>query len=279
MRSLDFLRVWHRSFALHLEFAVEGGDDINSAGLDPETVGNDTLCQLGHWISTKRNVLSASPAFAELVRAHKEFHRAAGQLVIFCQAGDLVSARGPCFGEFQAASAAVGAAIGAVEEEGHAGLDGAAPSCEYGDENSLWNESLRIGVPAIDEQQKAIAHLADRMLRSPEMRLASEAGLDLLTAFQRLVRLRFDTEKLLVGRLSLPDAVREARLVAREEILEKIAAIFYEMCTDNGPRCVFEIEHEIRTIVVDRIIDLDMSLNSAPPSSGELAPSSRSRDA
>jgi hypothetical protein len=60
--------------------------------LDPAVIESDG-CPLGQWLRAEGKVLSADPGYAELVRMHAEFHRAAATVVRQVQGGRAEEAR------------------------------------------------------------------------------------------------------------------------------------------------------------------------------------------
>jgi hypothetical protein len=62
------------------------------SSIDPTVLEKNDQCLLGKWLEDEADRLSAFPDFAELVREHSAFHRAAADVVRKADRGEDVSA-------------------------------------------------------------------------------------------------------------------------------------------------------------------------------------------
>lgn len=260
MFTLDYLKIWHRTFALHLELAIEGFEDLS---LNPESVGNDAICELGKWIVSEQSQLANIPSFAKLITAHKEFHIAAKNVVASHLLGNMDAARGADIERLRVASSSVQSAIELLERElqGTKTFPCANPYLPAsGTSSSLWDDSLIIGVPVIDEQHRAMAFLADKALRQSSASLSSEAGVDFLTKMTRLLTLHFDTEEWLMNRIPLPESDREAHFAMHTSILEQVTSLSYDLSQGIKIATIFDVAPLFRSILIDHVVGFDHGL-------------------
>jgi hemerythrin len=260
MLTLDYLKTWHRTFALHLELAVEGFESLSCSADD---VGDETLCALGKWISAEKHKLADFPSFARLTSTHKEFHAAAKSIVVSHQSGDMNSVRGIDTEHLREASSAVHSAIELLEQDllNTELLSSASPYRPVSSTpTSLWDDSLKIGVPVIDAQHRELAHLADRVLQQSHISLSSESGVDFLTNMTRLLSLHFDTEELLMRRISFPEAEREAHFAMHTHILEQITSLSFDMTQGTKSANISDVALLLRAILIDHVVTFDRSL-------------------
>jgi len=86
----------HIIWQLRLKRLVDGMSD---EALDPVSVANHEICDLGKWIHDAGSQLADAPAFNDLVIAHTRFHQAAAEVVKHVQAGEIGQAKGILSGE------------------------------------------------------------------------------------------------------------------------------------------------------------------------------------
>lgn len=249
MSNLDFLSVWHRTVALHLQSVLDGVEELR---LEPVEIGDPGRCELGQWLAAQGASLARMPAYDELLVRHRHYHQVARRLVGAPRTG---LARGLNLGalaELQAASEAVTLAIDRLIEQLQFGAEAfrARPT-------DFWDDSLRIGIDLIDEQHKAIAELGARVARAPEMSLSSESGVDFLGSFYKLIAFHFETEEQLMARICAPGDWQRAHIREHSALLETIVSYSYEQTLGTGPARIAEIVQDLQRIIVDHVIDFD----------------------
>jgi len=77
VNSSDTLIV-HLAWKHRLRGYLEG---VSGETLDPEVVAREDCCELGHWIASRCDALSAVPEFIQMREQHAAFHRCAGNIV------------------------------------------------------------------------------------------------------------------------------------------------------------------------------------------------------
>jgi hemerythrin-like metal-binding protein len=259
MNSLNFLKVWHQSFALHIEYAIDG---IEVVTLNPAVVGDEHACQLGAWLNAKKPELEGKPEFNEIIRAHKDFHVVAGLLIVFHGLGDIFAVQHLVL-SLKKASASVCAAVNELENcfrnsPRASGLDSRWPKIT--DSVSAWDDSLKLGIAAIDGQHEEIAKLADVLLQNPTHQLSSELGANFLGDLQKLLALHFDTEELLMVRTNHSAVEFEKHKTAHQAILEKMAELNFELAFSKIDMSFRELYALIEDMVVDHVVDFDLTL-------------------
>lgn len=256
MIDLDIAAAWHRMFALHLELVLDG---IETAGCDLDVVCDDSRCELGLWLAQALPEVRQLSGYLPLVACHRQFHQTACGMMRQFAAGDGAGAQQLRGGDFRAASAAVLAAIAALARECRV-LPGAARGGELQPE-SLWDDALLIGVPAIDDQHKALAGLVARLRNRPDDDVHSEAVTDVLTGVGHLIALHFHTEEILIRRCGLPKAEVDAHVAAHNGMLEQITRINLAALDGRDLRAA-EIFETLKTWVIDHVVMHDINLKS-----------------
>lgn len=130
-------------------------------------------------------------------------------------------------------------------------------------EDSLWDASLITGIPVIDEQHQALAACADKILKSHDVPLNSETGVDFLTEMTRLLLAHFSTEESILDASSLPRHARDAHIEAHTNIIEAVTSLNCSFSTDAATVMVSEIAPLIRSMVIDHVIEYDLALHAA----------------
>lgn len=104
----------HTFWKVTLRWLVNG-----QKSLDVGKLGDHGACELGAWIVAERERLSRYAAYAELVTAHAEFHRCAGDVARLVGLGETEAAQALLAdtGAFTVASARTVAALRALERE------------------------------------------------------------------------------------------------------------------------------------------------------------------
>lgn len=254
MSDLHSLSVWHHSFARHVEFAVEG---IEELALDEAQVSDARACQMGKWLAANAQKFSDVSALADLYKAHDEFHRAAGRVVHSHRLGLTSAQQESELANLRTASAAVQKAIddlGAATQVDSMLVVGAPAQVSY------WDQSLATGIPLIDEQHQAIAELGAKLLACPDLALSTDSASATLSSFYRLLALHYDTEELQMKRLQLPSAKLDAHVKAHSDLLGALTDIFVQQVDGQSPERVSDIAPLLQKIMIDHVVEYDLDL-------------------
>lgn len=87
----------------------------------------------------------------------------------------------------------------------------------------VWNDSLVIGVPVIDEQHALLCSLANRLLDHPEARAQHEFVVDIITELGKFLILHFKTEEMMMRQLGVPADEYEHHVRAHNQIIDEYA--------------------------------------------------------
>ncbi len=89
----------------------------------------------------------------------------------------------------------------------------------------IWNDSLAIGLPAIDEQHILLCSLANRLLDHPEALARDELVVDILTDLGKFLILHFQTEEAMMRQLGMPQDEYEHHVHAHNLIIDEYAEL------------------------------------------------------
>lgn len=269
MLEIELARTWHKVFALHLEYAVEG---IETLDADPARIRDDCACSLGRWMAEWRPRLSAMPAFRLLDERHRAFHLIAGDLAAQHLAGLLCCERQgelDCeLARLRAASADVFASLEALGQE-LANADDIASHASPAF-SPLWDDALLLDIPVIDAQHRAIAELGDRLQGIGNAAVDAAANIAsnspevsaLLDEFARVVAVHFETEELLMRRAALPADEVQHHCAAHARIVDEIAQLRRDV--DAGVIVSVAVVAEwLRQWIIDHLLLEDMALRDA----------------
>jgi hemerythrin-like metal-binding protein len=260
MQNLNFLKIWHRTFALHIEYVIEGVEETTFL---PSEVGDATNCQFGKWAISATQELSNNSKFEELLAVHAQFHRVAGQLLRLHVDGKHLAAQA-LIGDLNYSSESIAARVDELEESlylSHADFDPNAGRFKSQVAESSWDDSLLVGIPVLDEQHKGIAKLADEFLASPTHRLSSERGREILNNIHSLVSLHFDTEELYMARSDMSEDGINAHKADHDEILNSLVSLTYDLALSKVSMSFGEVFSLLQKLFFDHVIDFDMNLS------------------
>ncbi len=263
MTNLAFLKTWHQVFFSHLEYVVDGFEDLD---LDPVVVADETACRFGQWLIAFQPDASTVNCVVELTRAHKNFHSLAGQVVQHYMASDLAASKS-LIDPLREASLAVSKMVDSLENhllESNPAFDPSA--ARFAPEKKLttiWDDALLLGIPVIDQQHQEIAKLVDKFLAGPDEALTSEAGSEFLADFQRLLALHFTTEEVMMGRsASLNSGSVVEHKGEHTAILDQFANLIFDLAISKKDIHFSEILPMVETAVIDHIINFDLALKN-----------------
>lgn len=194
-RQLEFAKIWHRVFSSNLLYVVQSIQDDSS--IDPDRVGDHTACMLGKWILAQPPEIQAMDAYRQLVEVHRLYHGVARQTTNAYLYGEEALVEELVQGDFKRYSEGVIEAISALavalSEAGIFAPRFAAPHPES--RPGLWNESLEIGIPAIDQRHQAIASLIDELGASQDLVCSPGEDIHFLEALTSLIRNDIELEQ------------------------------------------------------------------------------------
>ena len=263
MTNLAFLKTWHQMFFSHLEYVVEGFEDLD---LDPVAVADDTACRFGQWLKAFQPDASMVVLVDALTQAHKNFHALAGQVIQQHKIGNLAASK-RLIDSLREASAAVARLVDSLEnhlsESNPAFNPSAARFSPEKKQSTIWDDALLLGIPLIDQQHREIAKLVDALLAEPDEKLSSEAGSTFLGEFQRLLALHFTTEEVMMGRRTdLNSGDVAGHKSEHTAILTNFANLIFEVALSKKDIRFSEILPMVEAAVVDHIINFDLALKS-----------------
>jgi len=196
MIDYDIAKTWHKIFAERLELVAEG---LIDEVLSPQQISDDSACKLGKWLYGAGKRFAELPAYAELLKVHQRFHDTACGYVNLMQGDSPEHLKQAIEADFKSTSGFVVTAIErlqlAVESEHQP--TGYKP--QFPDpaalHPALWDESLTLGLPAIDEQHKAIAAICEKLMKNPDESAHSEYSVDCLIDLGKILALHFEVEE------------------------------------------------------------------------------------
>lgn len=246
MMDIEHFKTWHKIVATHLEFIADG---IETVQMDAATVRDDGQCMLGQWLRERAGSHERQPEFRELQQRHREFHAVAAAIVEARAAGsrEIPTAR------IRDASASM---LRALDDFAATCRPIAGSNFRQQPSSPVWNDSLRVGVPAIDQQHQAIAELLQVLLADPAALASSEAVNDKLGELGRIATLHFDTEEMLLKRLGVEEKALAAHIEEHTRILEGIAQLHLDIMAGKH-LTIDRIVTQLRSWIVVHILLFD----------------------
>ncbi|MCX7150021.1 MAG: hypothetical protein NTY05_11535 [Rhodocyclales bacterium] len=257
MIDFDIARAWHKIFALHIEFVIDG---IEKTNLNPQLVCDDMVCHLGRWIFGPGERYAHRAEYADLLEAHIRFHYAASAVLEARQAGITESQ----LDSFRAASDAVLATIDALASTAGARPPSArretAARKQKRDHKPSRQESMQIGIKLIDEQHSELLKWIEKLNGQPTAEITSKSVADSISAVQRLETLHFETEEIFMQRIGLPPEQMAEHVAAHGRLLDQLAQV--ELDARNGIcNTAAEAHRAIKDQVLCHIVQYDVPLS------------------
>jgi hemerythrin-like metal-binding protein len=274
MIGFNVARAWHEIYALRLQLFIDGVGDCRR---DADAVRDDTACELGKWIHVAAvHQLGDTPRYRTLREVHRRFHECAGDMVGTFNTGNTDAARRIAASEFIAASAAVLAALDDVESDYRA-LHPPAPAfvvppraaagrsgLAWFSDRQPWKESLRIGLPVIDEQHRVLTELVDKLMAMPAAKVNSERASDVFSKIGRLLESHFETEESLMKHHGVPADWFEAHRQEHTRILSECADIDLQVMAGRI-LTVTDIFPLLREMIIDHGVQYDLDIRKYLP--------------
>jgi hemerythrin-like metal-binding protein len=255
--DFEIARAWHKLFALHVEFVIEG---IEKTSLDPQTVRDDAVCDLGKWIFGSGARYARTPEYADLVETHIRFHFAAGAILNDHLAGNTASQSAKFCAASEAFLAAIDALVSGAVTDQESGEMAAVAKKMGNSGEPVWKESMRIGMKLIDEQHEALLRWIEKLNVQPMAAIASRNFVDSLSAVKRLEMLHFETEEMFMQRIGFrPDQLVE-HVDDHGRLLAQLVKVEFDV--NSGVRkAAAEAYRTIKGEVLRHIAKYDMSLS------------------
>jgi hemerythrin len=125
--------------------------------------------------------------------------------------------------------------------------------------DSIWQESMRLGISLLDRQRQDIAGLIEEIDRRPEDHITSEYFLGKFSMLQVVISEYFVREEELIRELAMPPRLRTAHEAKHSAILEIFNNVYFDSL--NGkPRNAHEIYQVIRLELARHFADDDCEL-------------------
>lgn len=135
----------------------------------------------------------------------------------------------------------------------------------------VWNASLAIGIPAIDEQHALLCRLANRLLDHPDAPAHDEQVVDVLTDLGRFLMLHFQTEEEYMRRLGMPADEIASHHQAHNQIIDQYADLNLA-ATQGKSHTATEIFRLVRRWVSDHLDLDDLKIRDYVPGAGARQP-------
>ena len=265
MIDFDIAKTWHKIFAEKLEFVA--------AGLIEQTpvlanVCDDTACKLGEWLYGPGKRLEKLPAYSRLMKSHERFHDIACHYLNTSLGKTSDQLKLDAEVDFKEASADVQAAI----EQLSAAFENSQGQVVYASQYAaptepdqiVWDGSLAIGLPAIDDHHQALVGILSKLMRNPHASLHDESVVDNLTEITRILGLHFTVEEAHMRKLGVPEDEYSEHLRKHVEILDQCANLNLTSFNSRDMK-VRDIAEQIRTWAIDHVIEYDFNIKNYLP--------------
>lgn len=123
----------------------------------------------------------------------------------------------------------------------------------------VWDDSLKLGDPVVDEQHAALFSISNRLLDHPGATTQAEVIVDILSEIGKFLILHFETEEALMRKNGMPSEQFEQHCDAHRRIIEQYAELNLA-ATYGKHRSSREVFGLIREWLVDHLHDYDLDL-------------------
>lgn len=128
----------------------------------------------------------------------------------------------------------------------------------------VWQDSLTIGMPVIDEQHILLFQLANRLLDRPDALIHDELVVDILTDLGKFLILHFQTEEAMMRKLGMPQDEYAQHMHAHNVIIDEYAELNLAAARDRHHTAA-EIFTQVRQWVSDHLHTSDAKLRNYLP--------------
>jgi hemerythrin-like metal-binding protein len=209
--------------------------------------------------------MEEAPAYAKLMTVHFGFHKVACDYLNISLGDDDEQAKKRIETEFRMASADVVAAIDGLRDAVEADRGTSAYSSQFSaaatTDSVCWDQSLAIGIPALDEHHKAIIDILNKLMENPDAALHSESAVDSLTDLTRILDLHFSIEEAYMKRLGMPEQELAEHQKRHTEILEQCAQLNVASYANRDLK-VRNIASQIHQWAIDHVIEYDFNIKN-----------------
>jgi len=126
---------------------------------------------------------------------------------------------------------------------------------------ALWDESLTLGLLAIDEQHKAIAAICEKLMKNPDESAHSEYSVDCLIDLGKILALHFEVEEAHMQQLGMVQEEFAAHRAKHTELLDRYAEMSFTFYTDRDLK-VRDIAAQVREWTIDHVIKFDFNITT-----------------
>lgn len=262
MIDFDVAKTWHEIFAQKIGLIVSGiVTDLPS----PDEIGDESACKLGHWLNSAQADLKKFAAYHELTKAHAAFHHNAADV--------LRIVRGECPNlSITVAQSNFSRLSGDVTHL----LDQLAAECaadvshQYHSRysppstTSCWDDSLYIGLPAIDQHHKAIADILDKLKANQEVTMDSDFGTAQLGELGKILAVHFTIEEAYMKQFGMPDEELNRHSKRHNEILDELVDFNMKAMAQPSMKMAGIIP-TVSQWVIDHVVEYDFEIKKYLP--------------
>ena len=131
---------------------------------------------------------------------------------------------------------------------------------------SIWQESMRVGVPELDEERKITMDLLELLEVRPIYSIASETFAKRFAVVQAAVEKFIKFEESLLHKQLLPDEIRRRHLADHEKIRTKLHRIRADSINKKN-QTALDIYRSLRTEIKKHVLTFDVEMSQHVASS------------
>jgi hemerythrin len=231
-------------------------------------VCDDSACKLGQWLYGAGKCFAELPAYADLLKVHQRFHDVACGYVNVMQSDSLEHLKQETEADFKITSVQVVASIERLKLAAEREHQPIGYATQFHDPASshptLWDESLALGLTAIDEQHKAISAICDKLMKSPDESAHSEFSVDCLTDLGKIMAMHFAVEEAYMQQFGMVHVEFEAHRKRHGEILDQYVEMNNASYMDRDLK-VGDIALQVREWTIDHLLEYDFNIKKYLP--------------
>ena len=129
---------------------------------------------------------------------------------------------------------------------------------------SSWQETMRIGIPAFDEERIRMLRIVELLDVDPEHGIRGEFFLDRLEILRVVLDKLYHYEETLMDELKLPAGLREKHRADHDRVMGMFVEV-YEDSMHRVDRRAFEVYETLRRNIVQHIWSFGMRLKPYVP--------------
>ena len=119
---------------------------------------------------------------------------------------------------------------------------------------SIWKDSMRIGIPIFDEQRCDLAKIIELLDTDPNHPITDEFFLGRFSVLQVMLSEFFTREESLMVELGIPNEVRERLAAEHDEVLKLLNLVYFDSMnksTRNAQEVYLSIRESVTKIMVE----------------------------